>query len=719
MENYMYNPKFKPTLLATSITFSLFTSVVSAQQTELQEVVVSATRTEQDIKDVSASIETVSSNDINQEMATDPKQALKYTPGVEVQGTGRFGISGYNIRGMDDSRIKVMVDGVEQPTPYNPGSNEQRSYPNNIEIDTLSAIEINKGPSSTLYGSDALGGAVLFKTKDPSDVLVTDGDENRFGIKSGYTSADETFKNTLTWALRYGDLETLLMLTYANGHETETHGDGADVNGPDRGAANPADKDVSNLLAKIYYQVNEANRVGLTVEYNQRNYDETELSYEGYQIMPGFVYTDNYNEDETQRLRVSLLHDWQMNTTLADNLAWSLTYQGTDSLSKNYDTTPSNGRRERKRDAKDTSIQFDAQFDKLVELNNSYHQLTYGVTFINDEFELENTDYKYDFGTVTPGSTGMPDSTVQKWGVYLQDQAFFLQERLILTAGLRYDSFSTSPETDEGFTTQYPDSDSDAFTGKIGSVYHFSDSFSGFAQISQGFKAPTVYDLYYFYNQGAVVEPNPNLKPEKSTSYEAGFRGRNDSTRFEIVAFYNDYSDFINDVSLGTIGGKDGYTKENINKAEIYGAEFSSTTMLDQAFGAPKGLYSRLSVAYAEGRDKETGDHLDSVAPLTGNIGLGYDSTNFVYGGLINITMAASKDDWTTSDNFVAPGYSLVDLTTYYRPMEDLTLRAGLFNAFDKKYWLFSDVNGRTQGDNQDFYTQSGRNWGISLDYQF
>ena len=210
-----------------------------------------------------------------------------------------------------------------------------------------------------------------------------------------------------------------------------------------------------------------------------------------------------------------------------------------------------------------------------------------------------------------------------------------------------------------------------ASTGKIGSVYHFSDSFSGFAQISQGFKAPTVYDSYYFYNQGAVVEPNPDLKPEKSTSYEAGFRGRNDSTRFEIVAFYNDYNDFINDSSLGTIDGKDAYTKENISKAEIYGAEFSSTTMLDQAFGAPKGLYSKLSVAYAEGRDKETGDHLDSVAPLTGNIGLGYDSANFVYGGLLNISMAASKDDWSTSDNFVAPGYSLVDLTTYYRPIED------------------------------------------------
>lgn len=728
--NYMYTHKLKPTLLAITIASTLTPVAYAAQElTAFQEVVVSATRTEQDIKDVSASVATVSSDDINDQIATDPQQALKYTPGVEAKGNGRFGISGYNIRGMEDSRVKVMVDGVEQPVSYNPGANEQRSYPNNIEIDTLSAIEVNKGPSSTLYGSDALGGVVLFKTKDPSDVLITDGDENRFGLKSSYTSADETFKNTLTWALRYGDLETLLMLTYADGHETESHSDGADVSGFDRGEADPANKDISNVLAKAYYRINEVHRVGVSVEYYLRHYDEDELSYDGYSISapgvgPLLTYANNYNKDESERLRVGINHEWLMNTVMADSLNWSLNYQQTDSLSKNYDTTTGMmgyGERMRERDATDKSVQFDSQFDKLVEFNSHYHQFTYGAAFIHDKFELDNTDYKYDLGTVAPGSTGMPDATLTKWGIYFQDQAFFLQERLILTAGIRYDSFKTEPETDDGFDTDYPDSDSDAITGKLGSVYHFSDSFSGFAQISQGFKAPTIYDLYYFYNQGAIIEPNPDLKAEKSISYEAGFRGRNHSARFEIVGFYNDYSDFINDTNLGTSGGKDVYSKENINKAEIYGAEFSSTVMLDKAFGAPQGIYTKLSVAYAEGRDKDTGDHLDSVAPLTGNLGFGYDSKNSEFGGLLNLTMAASKDDWSSDEYKDAPGYTLVDLTAYYRPISDLTLRAGLFNAFDKKYWHYSDLKKADTPNSltSDFYTQPGRNWGVSLDYQF
>ncbi|MBD1576604.1 TonB-dependent hemoglobin/transferrin/lactoferrin family receptor [Vibrio sp. S11_S32] len=719
---------FKPNLLATAIAFSFSSPLIAAEKSALNEVVVSATRTEQNINDVSASVETVSNNEIDDTMASDPKQALQYTPGVDAQGSGRFGISGYNIRGMEDSRVKVMVDGVQQPTSYNPGSNEQRFYPNDIEIDTLSAIEINKGPSSTLYGSDALGGVVLFKTKDPSDVLINDGNENRFGIKSSYTSADETFKNTLTWAMRQGKFETLLMVTYADGYETETYGDGADISGPDRGAADPADKNIGNVLGKAYYQINDAHRIGLTVEYYQRQYDEDELSYDGYSMtipsmpMPLITYNDSYNQDTSERLRVGLSHDWSMNTLLADQLAWSINYQMSDSLSKNHDTTTGmmgTGKRMRKRDASDDSIQFDAQFDKLIEANHGFHQLTYGANFMHNKFKIDNSDHKYDLATVGPGNTGMPDATLVKWGAFIQDQAFLLDERVILTAGLRYDSFKTSPKTDDGFTTEYPENKSDSFTGKIGTVYHFSDHFSSFAQISQGFKAPTVYDLYYFYNQGAIVDANPDLQPEKSLSYELGVRGQNQSARFELVGFYNDYSDFITDQYLGKVGNKDHYSKSNIANAEIYGVEFSSTILLDQAFNAPQGIYSKFSVAYAEGRDKDSGDHLDSVAPLTGNVGVGYYSVNHTFGGLVNITMAASKNDWSQDDNFVAAGYSLVDLTTYYRPIQDLTLRAGLFNALDKKYWLYSDLNGKKSGENQDFYTQSGRNWGVSLDYQF
>ncbi|NAX20400.1 TonB-dependent hemoglobin/transferrin/lactoferrin family receptor, partial [Vibrio sp. V39_P1S14PM300] len=683
---------YKKSLLSASILIALSPSAFAEDYSLFDEVVVSATRTEQNKKDVSSSIETVSSAQIDDTLATDLKQALQYTPGVEVEGSGRFGIAGFNIRGVEGSRVKTMVDGVQQPVPYNPGASEQRKYPNAIEVDTLQNIEINKGPSSTLYGSDAMGGAVLLRTKKPDDVLITDGNEHRFGIKSGYMSANEEYKTTLTWAMRQDKLETLLMATYAQGHETETHSSGADIEGPDRGAANPADSKLGNLLAKAFYQVNDDNRVGLTVEYYNKRYDEDELNYNGYSIMPGFTYTDNYNKDTNERLRVSFEHQMMMNTLLADSLNWSVNYQDSSSLNKNYDTTPFNGRRMREREALDKTVQFDTQLSKLVDIQGNAHEFTYGMNYLYNQFELDNTDHKLDAGTVSPGSTGIPDANVTQWGLFVQDQAYFLQDKLILTAGLRYDNFKADPSTDDGYTTSYKANKDDAFTGRLGSVYHLNDQLSVFGQISQGFKAPTVYDLYYFYNQGAIIEANPDLKAEKSLAYEMGFRGQNPSANFEITAFYNDYRDFITEEKTGEEGGKDVITKKNLDEVRIYGAEFSTTVHLDSAFNAPQGMYTRLSITYADGEDKKTGNSINSVAPLTGVVGLGLERDN--YGAIANVKMVASKDDWQSEDNLDVAGYTTVDMTGYYKPMKDLTLRAGLFNALDKKYWLYNDVSG-------------------------
>jgi hemoglobin/transferrin/lactoferrin receptor protein len=710
---------YKKSLLSASIILAVSPALHAEEYSLFDEVVVSATRTEQNKEDVSSSIETVSSKDINNQMSSDVKQALQYTPGVDANGSGRFGISGFNIRGVEGDRVKMMVDGVQQPTPYNPGATEQRKYSNAIEIDTLQVIEVNKGPASTLYGSDAIGGAVMLRTKNPEDMLRTDGDEHRFGIKSSYTSADEQFKNTLSWAMRKGKLETLLMATYAQGSETETHSSGSDIEGPDRGAANPADTELSNFLGKAFYNISESNRLGVTIENYNRQYDEDELNYNGYTIMPGFTYTDNFNEDTNKRFRATVEQQVEINTSIADSLDWSVSYQDSSSLSKNYDTTPFNGRRMRERDASDVTIQFDTQLSKLVSINGSDHEFTYGFSYLKNDFELKNTDYKFDQGTVTPGSTGIPDAKITQWGAFVQDQAFLMEDRLILTAGLRYDSFVADPSTDEGFTTEYDKNENDAFTAKLGSVYHINDNLAVFGQIGQGFKAPTVYDLYYFYDQGAIIEANPNLKAEKSLSYELGLRGKNEHARFELSTFYTDYTDFINQTKTGEQGGKDVLTKENLDEVTIYGAELSSTINLDSLIDAPFGTYTRLAVAYADGEDKTTGKSIDSVAPLTGTVGLGLERETF--GTALNVKMVAAKDEWHSEDNRDAAGYTLVDVTAYYRPITDLTLRAGLFNALDKKYWLYSDLSGSAHDSqfSKDFKSQPGRNWGISANYEF
>lgn len=695
----------------------LVTSAKAETHYSFDEVVVSATRTEQNIEDVSASIERVSREDLDENMTSELKDVFQHTPGVQAQGSGRFGVSGINIRGMEDSRVKVMVDGVQQPTPYDPGASQQRKYANSIEVDSLSAIEVNKGPSSSLYGSDALGGVVLFRTKNPEDVLVSDEDEHRFGIKSGYSSVNEEFKNTLTWAARKDKVESIVMLTYADGSEYETHGDGDDILGPDRGAADPADTTLSNTLAKIYYQANDDHRLGVTFEYYDYQYDSYLASEEGYEIMPGFTYTDSSVKDSNRRMRLGFEHEWAINHKFADDLAWKISYQTTESKSNNYDTTNWGNiyvdrHRNRQRKASDDSTQFDVQANKLIDAGAHYHELSYGGSFLHNDFSLRNKDYILSSDSSAPGSTGIPDAKVNQWGIFVQDQAFLMDEKLILSAGLRYDSFSTKPETTEGYEVKHEDNDNDAFTGRVGAVYHVAPMFSPYAQISQGFKAPTVYDLYYSYDSGAIFNGNPDLDAEKSISYEIGSRGSNAFMNYELSAFYNRYDDFITSKVIGEEQGKDVITMVNLDKVKIYGAELSS-----KIFG-PAGFYSLLSVAYADGEDMRTGESLDSIAPLTTSIGVGYDNTQYNFGGLVNYKMVAKKDDWQEEDHIDAPSYNLLDITAYYSPVKDMTLRAGLFNVMDEKYWLYEDISSSDTSLNN-FDTQAGRNWSVNVEYLF
>ncbi|GAL18311.1 TonB-dependent heme and hemoglobin receptor HutA [Vibrio maritimus] len=731
----MYQFPFKKQLIATSILMAVAPQIYAEteKQTFDEVVVVSASKTPQAYSDVSTSISKIDSDEFEKTMANDIKQAVKYMPGVEAEGSGRFGLSGFNIRGMNGSRVKIMVDGVQQPVAYNPGAGEQRKYPNAIEVDTLATIEVNKGASSSLFGSDAVAGAVVMRTKNPDDVLVTDGDEHRFGIKTGYSSADENFKTTATWAMRQDKLETLLMLTYADGSETKTHGSGADVVGDQRGAANPASKKLGNVLAKAFYQVNDNHRIGFTGEYYDYTHKEDELSYYGISIPSmGFIYNSRNTSDENKRFRAGFEHEWQTNSVIADDLKWSVNYQDSRSLNKNFDNTNIYGDRLRQRDAQDQSWQFDTQLHKQVDFDTHYHLLTYGGNYKNNKFQLNNDDFNHTSGG-TVGSTGVPDATTQNFGLFIEDQIFLMNERLVVNAGLRYDNFKTDPKASDGYTNEISPYQDDDFSAKLGAVYHLSQQYSVFGQVSQGFKAPTVHDLYYTYSQGAIIEANPNLKSERSTSYEVGFRSQSNVAKYELVGFYNQYTDFISSKDLGKDPetGRDRYTMVNLDNVDIRGVEFSSDVALDELLGAPAGLYSRFSLTYTDGEDKSTGEQLDTITPLRSVFALGYDNVENNWGLLSSLTMASRKTEWQDKDsaasekNVDAPGYAVVDLTAYYRPMKDMTLRAGLFNAFDAKYWLHDDLRSKTvvpgsmSPKNYDIYSQPGRNWSVTLEYLF
>ncbi len=713
----------KRTIIANAIIVSLSPLAQAETTTTLfDEVVVSATRTEQNIKDVSASVSAVRAEQLEQQMADDLSEAVRYEPGVSTTGQGRYGTSGFNIRGLNGNRIKLMVDGIEQPVAYNPGGEVMNKGPNTYEVDTLTSIEINKGPASSLYGSDALGGAILLRTKKPADLLA-EGNSNHVAIKTGYASANEAYKATLELAKRYQAWEALAIYTYRDGSETESHSSGADINGRNRGRANPLDFDSHNLLLKLNYQLSDVHKFGLVSELFKRQSSVQILSNEGYTVMPGFTYTDVTGEDQDERSRIGINHTWTANNLAFDELFWQLSHQQSRSEHNSLDTTGMYGSRNRERNGEDSAIQFDMQFDKLFEFDHGSHELTYGLTAINSDFELDYRTFYYDTASIEPGSPEVPAAESEKRGFFIQDHMYLMDERIVLTAGLRYDEFKATPSTNSGFEEH----SSDAITKRLGVVYHWNGQFSSFAQYSEGFRAPSIQELYYAFDNaghGYATLSNPNLKPEESQSYELGFRANTQQSSLELVGFFNDYSNFIQSLTdYSNPAYPAGITiNENIGAAEIYGVEFKGKYWLDEALGAPKGSYSRFSLAYAQGENKENGRGLDSVAPLTAVWGLGYDHPERLWGGAINLTMVAAKEaeDWASEDNAAAPGHALLDLTAYYQPLEDLTLRAGLFNALDQKYWSYTDMDGRTADDlGLDRHTQPGRNWGINVAYDF
>lgn len=713
---------YKLTFLASSVVLALSPALHAQEEYSVfDEVVVSGTRSEQSIKNIPSSVSKVSSEDIEQNLATDVKQALKYEPGVQVNGQGRFGMEDFTVRGMSGSRVKVLVDGVEQPASYNPGADAMRKNANTFEVDTLTAIEVNKGPTSTLYGSDALGGTVLMRTKNPEDLLDA-GDDTHVGLKTGYASASDEYKATVEVANRTGDLETMVIYTYRDGNETETHGDGANINGTERGAADPLSYESHNVLGKIFYQINEEHRVGLTGEFYTRDQKVTTLSREGYDggggFMPGFVYTNVKGDDKDDRLRLGFEHEWLAGNVAFDSLEWKLNWSKSETEHNNFDHTDTYGNRNRSRSGTDESLQLDVQMQKELQLATSRHELTYGLAASDASFELDYTDYFLDTGTSKPGATEVPKSDEEKWAVFVQDQMFLMDEKLVVTAGLRYDDYKAKPDSSSGLEEH----SSDALTTRLGAVYHWNNNFSTYAQYSEGFRSPTIYELYYDKDNAAhgyKIVSNPNLKPEESQSYEIGLRANNRLGALELAAFYNDYDNFIKS-KTEEVNGIDVTTNENIDKARIYGAEFKGSLWLDEAFGAPMGTYARLSMAYLDGEDKETGETLDTIAPFTTVAGVGYDAPSENWGTALTVTAVAAKDEWEEADNLEAPSYTVVDLTGYYRPTQDLTLRAGLFNAFDEKYWQYQDLEGTTAStDGIDRRTQPGRNWGVTLDYAF
>ena len=699
--------------------------------TLMNQVTVTATRFEKQLEDVSGAVTVIDSEQIENEMVQNIRDLVRYEPGVQVAEGFRGGMSGFTIRGMSGNNVKIAVDGIDLPQSFSMegAGNEFISATRNfVDPETLKAVEIVKGPASSLYGSDAIAGMVAFETKDPADLLKNSGDDSHASVKAGYASVNEGFTETITLANRTGRLETMLIYTRRDNKETDTNG-GLDVKGENRGQANPSDSALNNLLTKAQIQINDNHRIGFTGEV----FDSvTDVEFKSGGIM-AMISDDPTGKDTAQRYRVGFEHQWEADLALFDSLDWQIDLQQSETDMVTHQPKDTGRYREKAYSYDEKGVQLGAQFNKSLELAAFEHNLVYGLNASYTKVDNDSWEYRPTEGQTPIDKRYVPETTSRKIGLFLQDDVQ-LNDRLNITAGIRYDQFAFSPDgtmfdsTAPEDKAQAEDSDGSKVTGRIGTVYKMTDTLSAFAQFSQGFKAPDYMDMYYGTSKdGADIKANPDLKPEESNSFEAGLRGNYPMGSFEVTGFINKYTNFINQEIVGTNpdSGNDIVQNMNVGKVDIKGIELRGDLWLDEAMNAPEGTTLRGSLAWAEGENKDTNEPLNSVAPLTAVIGLGYDAPSETWGGEVAWTLVKgqsdSKVEGIKEDNQFNPaGYGTVDMTAYYNVSNDLTLRAGLFNITDKKYWNLIDVDGLSATNTGlDRYAEPGRNVSISMNYTF
>ncbi|MCC7266007.1 MAG: TonB-dependent receptor plug domain-containing protein, partial [Caulobacteraceae bacterium] len=253
--------------------------------TTVDPLTVIGTRTEKPLSEVPATVSVITAEEIEDQLAADVKDLFRYEPGVSVRAsparfgaalgtTGRDGNAGFNIRGLEGNRVLVQVDGVRTPDSFVFGA-QAVGRGDYGDLDLLKSAEVLRGPASALYGSDGVAGAISFTTKDPEDFLK--GRDFAGQAKGAYASADESWAGGLVAAGRSGDWSAFVAYTRREGHEQETQGTNASAN-TDRTVANPQDIASNAVLAKVVYDLSDANRFRLTYEHLDRDIDSVVLS---------------------------------------------------------------------------------------------------------------------------------------------------------------------------------------------------------------------------------------------------------------------------------------------------------------------------------------------------------------------------------------------------------------------------------------------------------
>ena len=692
--------------------------------TELSEVVIS-NKVPKKYTQLPNQVEVITAKQIDFQNFQSTAEMLSNSGALFVQKSQQGGGSPV-IRGFEASRVLLTVDGVRMNNLIFRGGHLQNVI--TVDENMLENVGVFYGPSSTLFGSDALGGAVAMTTKNAK---FLDEVNNKFtgGVNTRYSSVNEeksvalhlnyaTSKFASMSFFSFNDFGDLKMGRKKN-HNGDFFGERLNyvstVGGVDQLNVND-DKYTQvgsaykqyNFMQKFGYKTNSGYLHGLNFQYSTTSdinrYDRlTETAGSG------LKFAEWYYGPQVRLLAIYSLQKEKafLNSDLKVNVAYQNVKESRHNRRfGNYNLQHN----EENVDMFSVSLDLDKKFTK--------GELFYGFESYYET--LKSTAYAQNIntGTISNINTRYPngDNNMMRNDFYVSYNEK-MSEKTFWNVGARagYTSLKSTIADNSVFSLPFASISQGNFTysGTLGITHNTSKNFALKGNVATGFRAPNIDDLAKVFESragsssslGILIVPNEDLKPEKTITGDLGIVIQSDSKKIKLEStyFYTRMYDAIvtddfayNGQSIVNYNGFDAQVKANQNKGKAFVTGFSTNV---SAFIIPDLLFNA-NFNYTLGRVVEVGSQrpLDHIAPYFGKVGLSYTYDKLNLEGYMLYNGKKDSKDYSTSgeDNAqYAPANGMPAWETYnfkagLQIIDGGTLFAGVENILDTQYRVFA-----------------------------
>ena len=695
---------------------------LTKQSEQLNEVVLSVFKKAEKTNRIAEQIAVISAKDIQQVSPQTSADLLATIPGIKVQKS-QFGGGSPVIRGMESNRVLLVVDGVRMNNAIYRKGHLQNSI--SVAPNMLDKTEVVFGPSSVVYGSDALGGVIHYYTKTPK---LSEENLVKSQFFSRFSTVNQEITTNVSAELSFSKWASFTSISYSDFGDLQS--------GTKR---NHGFNDWGKVL---YYSEN------LNGNYNEnptKNSDPTLLRNTGYNqtdVLQKFFVPLSENTDLKVNLQYSTSSDIPRFDRLAElndetdvsDLKFAEWYYGPQNrllISSQLLINPNKNWIENGtitaayQNIKESRIQ-----RKFGSLDRSYREETVDVFSLNGDFSISLTEdkkraisygFEFAYNDVNSNSYGKtlnvvndkitgfsndfavqsryPDggSNYMSSAVYI-DYRQDVSSKTTLNSGIRFTNTNLNARWIDQSFIQLTDTDisanNSAITATLGYVYRPSKNWQLNSVISSGFRSPNIDDVGRVREKsGNVTVPNIDVKPEFAYNAEIGVQKYFNDKKFRLgTNIY--YTLLDNYIQRDYVYESNGSIKQVEFDNEFGNAVSNQNKGTAYILGYTINYLGKLSstinttgfITYTKGKTYDTEEPMSSIPPLFGQFELNYKKNKVELGA--NIRFNSKKD---IADFNFTEGIDNHDLT----PIVD----ANATNDEDKYYgspnWMTVGVNGR------------------------